>query len=128
LLLFIESHSANIYIHRAFMQNLFAQLFPNSTILCSFSLSFQRYSVDCGTRSQASKSQGLLRANYFFAYIKMPDYRIYNSQISIFSNRFRKICHPNCSKTRLYYAVFHALANDVQQIGAQSHQRQNGKY
>ena len=58
----------------------------------------------------------------------MPDYRIYNSQISIFSNRFRKICHPNCSKTRLYYAVFHALSNDVHKIGAQSHQRQNGKY
>jgi hypothetical protein len=68
--LFIELHSANIYIHQAFMQNLFAQLFPNSTILCSFSRSFQRCSVHCGTSSQTSKSQGLIRANYFFAYIK----------------------------------------------------------
>ena len=44
----------------------------------------------------------------------MPDYRIYNAQISIFSKRLRKICLPNCSQTRLYYAVFHALSNDVQ--------------
>ena len=40
----------------------------------------------------------------------------------------RKICLPNCSQTRLYDAVNHALSNDVQQIGAQAHQRQNGKY
>ena len=53
-----------------FMQNLFAQLFPNSTILCSFSRCFQRCSVHCGTSSQTSKSQGLIRANYFFVYIK----------------------------------------------------------
>jgi hypothetical protein len=58
----------------------------------------------------------------------MPDYRIYIAQISIFSKRLRKICLPNCSQTRIYYAVFHALSNDVQQIGAQSHQRQNVKY
>ena len=58
----------------------------------------------------------------------MPDYRIYNAQISIFSKRLRKICLPNCSQARLYYAVFHALSNDVQQNGAQARQRQNGKY
>ena len=58
----------------------------------------------------------------------MPDYRIYNAQISIYSKRLRKICLLNCSLTRLYYAVFHALSNDVQQIGAHAHQRQNGKY
>ena len=58
----------------------------------------------------------------------MPDYRIYDAQISIFSKRLRKISLPNCSQTRLHYAVFHALFNDVQQIEAQAHQRQNGKY
>ena len=58
----------------------------------------------------------------------MPDYRIYIAQISIFSKRLRKISLRNCSQTRLYYAVFHALSNDVQQIGAQAHQRQDGKY
>ena len=58
----------------------------------------------------------------------MPDYRIYDAQISIFSKRLRKISLPNCSQTRLYYAVFHALSNDVQQIEAQAHERPNGKY
>ena len=58
----------------------------------------------------------------------MPDYRIYDAQISIFSKRLRKICLLNCSQTRLYYAVFHALCNDVQLMEAQAHQRQNGKY
>ena len=51
----------------------------------------------------------------------MPDYRINNAQISIFSKRLRKICLPNCSQTRLYYPVLHALSTDVQQIGAQAH-------
>ena len=36
----------------------------------------------------------------------MPDYRIYNAQISIFSNRLRKICLPNCSETQLYCEYF----------------------
>ena len=56
----------HLYIHQAFMQNLFAQLFPNSTILRCFSRCFQRCSVRCGTSSQTSKSKGLIRANYFF--------------------------------------------------------------
>ena len=42
----------------------FSQLFPNSTMLCSFSCSFQRCTVNCGTSSQTSKSQGLISANY----------------------------------------------------------------
>jgi hypothetical protein len=62
----ITLRKLNIYIHQAFMQNLFAQLFPISTILCSFSRSFQRCSTHCGTGSQTSKSKGLIRANYFF--------------------------------------------------------------
>ena len=53
-------------IQQAFMQNLFAQLFPNSTILCSISRSFQRCTVNWGTSSQTSKSEGLISANYFF--------------------------------------------------------------
>ena len=44
--------------------NLFTQLFLNSTMLCSFSCSFQRCTVNCGTSSQTSKSQGLISANY----------------------------------------------------------------
>ena len=58
------------------MQNLFAQLFPSSTILCSFSRSFQQCSVHCGTSSQTSKSKGLIRANYSFCIYYMPVYRI----------------------------------------------------
>jgi hypothetical protein len=39
------------------------------------------------------------------------------------------MCLPirNCSETHLYCAVLHALSNDVQQIGAQAHKRQNDK-
>jgi hypothetical protein len=62
--LFIELHCANIYIQQPFTPNLFSQLFPNSTMLCSFSCSFQRCTVNCGTSSQTSKSQGLISANY----------------------------------------------------------------
>ena len=83
-----------------------------STILCSFSRSFQRCSVHCGTSYR-------IRAN---AHIKCQ------TITSIFSKRLRKICLPNCPQARLYYSVFHDLSNDVQQIGAQAHQRQNGKY
>jgi hypothetical protein len=164
------------------MQNLFAQLFPNWTILCSFSRSFQRCSVHCGTSSQTSMSQGLIRANYCFAYIKcQTDYRIYNAKYqysasvcakslfpivpkldyiicriacsfqwctanwgsssptssinkvliafahknytpltSILTMRLCRICLRNCSQTRLYYAVFHALSSFFQYIAAQA--------
>jgi hypothetical protein len=62
--LFIELHCANIYIQQPFTPNLFTQLFLNSTMLCSFSCSFQRCTVNCGTSSQTSKPQGLISANY----------------------------------------------------------------
>jgi hypothetical protein len=62
---FIELHCANIYIQQAFMQNVFAQLFPNSTIFCRISRSFQRYTANWGTSSLTSKQQGLISANYF---------------------------------------------------------------
>ena len=62
---FIELHCANIYIQQAFMQNVFAQLFPNSTILCSISRSFQRYTANWCTSSLRSKQQRFISANYF---------------------------------------------------------------
>jgi hypothetical protein len=55
---------ASIYIQQPFTPNLFSQLFANSTMLCSFSCSFQRCTENCGTSSQTSKSQGLISANY----------------------------------------------------------------
>ena len=51
----------------------------------------------------------------------------YIGQTTIFSRRLRTICLSSSSQTRLYYALFHALSNVIQQIGAQAHQCQNGK-
>ena len=51
----------------------------------------------------------------------------YIGQTTIFTRRLRTICLSSSSQTRIYYALFHALSNDIQQIGAQAHQRQNGK-
>ena len=62
--MFIELHCANIYIQQPFTPNLFTQLFPNSTMLCSFSCSFERCTLNCGTRSHTSKPQGLISANF----------------------------------------------------------------
>jgi hypothetical protein len=38
-------------------------------------------------------------------------------QTSIFSKRLHKICLPNCSKTQLYGAVFHALLMMYSKLG-----------
>ena len=62
--MFLELHCANIYIQQPFTPNMFTQLFLNSTMLCSFSCSFQLCTVNCGTSSQTSKPQGLISANY----------------------------------------------------------------
>ena len=62
--MFIELHCANIYIQQPFTPNLFNQLFPNSTMLCSFSCSFERCTLNCGTSSHTSKPQGLISANF----------------------------------------------------------------
>ena len=54
----------HLYIQQPFTSNLFTQLFPNSTMLCSFSCSFERCTVNCGTSSHTSKPQGLISANF----------------------------------------------------------------
>jgi hypothetical protein len=53
------------------MQNLFAQLFPNSTILCSFhALSSDVQYIAAQARKRQCRKDYIIRANYFFAYIK----------------------------------------------------------
>jgi hypothetical protein len=118
----------NIYIHQAFMQNLFAQLFPISTILCSFSRSFQRCSVHCGTSSQTSMSQGLIRANYFFAYIQCQTTEFTMCKYQYSASICAESVFPIVPKLGYIMQYFMLFPNDVQQIGAQAHQRQNGKY
>ena len=51
----------------------------------------------------------------------------YTPQTSIFTRRLYRNCSLNCSQTRLYYAVFHALSSDVQYIAAQARKRQSRK-
>ena len=64
LIAFVHRITLRIYIQQSFTPNLFSQLFPNSTMLCSFSCSLQRCTVNCGTSSHMSKPQGLISANY----------------------------------------------------------------
>jgi hypothetical protein len=69
-------------------------------------------------------SQGLIRANYCFAYIKCQSIELQCANINIqqaFAQNLSSQLFPNST---ILYAVLHALSNDVHQIGAQAHQRQ----
>jgi hypothetical protein len=61
---FIELHCANIYIQQAFMQNLFAQLFPNSLYCAVFNFFPTIYSK-LGHKLTNVKTARINKSNYF---------------------------------------------------------------
>jgi hypothetical protein len=63
------THRKHLYSPGLYAESVCA-IVPKLDYIVQFFMLFQRCSVHCGTSSQASKSQGLIRANYFFAYIK----------------------------------------------------------
>ena len=58
----LRKHLYSATVYAKFVYSVVPQL--NSTMLCSFSCSFQRCTVNCGTSSQTSKPQGLISANF----------------------------------------------------------------
>jgi hypothetical protein len=73
LIAFVHRITLRKHLYSApFTPNLFTQLFPNSTMLCSFSCSLERCTVNFGTSSHTSKPQGLISANFsvFISVIK----------------------------------------------------------
>ena len=54
-------------------------------------------------------------------------HRITLRKTSIFTRPLCRMCLRNCSQTRLYCAVFHAVSSDVQFVAAQARKRQSRK-